>query len=93
VVITDAAAEGEMVFVRRKFGALASDQRDLPAWLAEHEVREVVMESTAQYSRCGGSWRSAGCIWHRRSPIGHRADGKEISGMPNSWRAGTWRGN
>jgi len=43
VVLTDAAAEGEMVFMRRKFGALASDLRQLLAWLAEHAVREVVM--------------------------------------------------
>jgi transposase len=51
VVITDAAREGEFQFERRKFGATESELRQLAAWLAGHEVREAVMESTAQYWR------------------------------------------
>jgi len=49
VVITDAAAEGEFRFQRRKFGTLGSDLKALSEWLAERGVREAVMESTAQY--------------------------------------------
>lgn len=49
VVITDAAREGEFQFERRKFGTTESELRQLAAWLTEHEVREAVMESTAQY--------------------------------------------
>ncbi len=49
VVLTDVAAEGPHHFERRKFGTLASDLLSLAEWLAEREVREVVMESTAQY--------------------------------------------
>src|SRR5580700_8001672 len=49
VVITDAAAEGEFRFERRKLGTLASDLRELAEWLAAEQVREGVMESTAQY--------------------------------------------
>jgi transposase len=49
VVITDAAAEGEFRFERRKFGTVDSELRALSAWLEEHQVREAVMESTAQY--------------------------------------------
>jgi transposase len=49
VVITDGAREGEFQFERRKFGATESELRQLTAWLTEHEVREAVMESTAQY--------------------------------------------
>jgi transposase len=49
VAVTDAAAEGEFVFERRKFGTLDSDLKALAEWLAEREVREAVMESTAQY--------------------------------------------
>jgi transposase len=49
VVIADVAAVGEFQFERRKFGTLGSDLRALAEWLAEHEVREAVMESTAQY--------------------------------------------
>jgi transposase len=49
VVIADAAREGEFQFERRKFGATESELRQLATWLAEHGVREAVMESTAQY--------------------------------------------
>jgi transposase len=49
VVITDAAAEGEFRFERRKFGTLASDLKELAEWLAAEQVQEAVMESTAQY--------------------------------------------
>jgi transposase len=49
VVISDAAQEGEFQFQRRKFGTVASELRQLSAWLAEQGVQEVVMESTAQY--------------------------------------------
>src|ERR1700674_4459394 len=48
VVITDAAAEGEFRFQRRKFGTLDTDLKALAQW-AEQAVREAVMESTAQY--------------------------------------------
>src|SRR5205085_1955033 len=49
VVVANAAAEGEWQFERRKFGTLASDLRELSAWLEAQQVREAVMESTAQY--------------------------------------------
>jgi transposase len=49
VVITDAAVEGELVFERRRFQTLGSDLKALSEWLTAHQVREVVMESTAQY--------------------------------------------
>jgi transposase len=49
VVVTNASAEGEFHFERRKFEALASELTALSEWLAEQAVREVVMESTAEY--------------------------------------------
>jgi transposase len=49
VVVTDAAEVGEFRFERRKFGVGAIELRQLEEWLAEQDVREVVMESTAQY--------------------------------------------
>ena len=49
VVVTDAAAEGECRLERRKFGIEASELRALTEWLTQQGVREVVMESTAQY--------------------------------------------
>ena len=55
VVITTAGEEvadplGEALeFKCRKFGTGASDRQELVRWLKEHNVHEVVMESTAQY--------------------------------------------
>jgi hypothetical protein len=55
VVISDVAGEGEFQFERRKFGAVPSELRALAVWLKEQDVREAVMESTAQY------WKP---VWH-----------------------------
>jgi hypothetical protein len=49
VGIADIAPSGEFQWERRKIGTLDSDVRGLAQWLAEQEVREAVMESTAQY--------------------------------------------
>jgi transposase len=51
VVVADVEVEGEWSFARRQFGATPSELRLVAAWLVEHEVEEVVMESTAQYWR------------------------------------------
>jgi hypothetical protein len=50
LVVADAAAEGEFQFERRKFGTTESELRQLAQWLAERNVREAVMESTALYA-------------------------------------------
>ena len=49
VVITDAAEIGELRFERRKFAAGPAELTVLAEWLAGQDVKEVVMESTAQY--------------------------------------------
>ena len=49
VVVADVEVEGEYQFERRLFGSNPEQLRLLAAWLIEHEVEEVVMESTAQY--------------------------------------------
>jgi transposase len=55
VVVSSMAAEVEdttgaaVEFEYRKFGAGASERNHLVSWLQQHQVREVVMESTAQY--------------------------------------------
>jgi transposase len=49
VVVTDAAEIGEYRFERRKFSADPAELTVLAGWLAERDVKEVVMESTAQY--------------------------------------------
>jgi transposase len=61
VVVADAAAEG-LRFERRKFPAGAEGLRLLSEWLAALEVKEAVMESTAQY------WRP---VWHALEPQCH----------------------
>lgn len=49
VVITDVAEIGEFRFERRKFACGAEGLAELVRWFSEHEVKEAVMESTAQY--------------------------------------------
>jgi transposase len=39
----------EIKFECRKFGTGASERKELVRWLKQHQVQEVVMESTAQY--------------------------------------------
>jgi len=46
--VTDATGAA-MEFECRRFGTGASERNHLVAWLQQHQVREVVMESTAQY--------------------------------------------
>src|ERR1700690_3532849 len=49
VVVADVTATGEWEWEQRSFGTLDSELRQLAEWLCEREVREAVMESTAQY--------------------------------------------
>ena len=49
VVTGDAAQEGEVHLLRRKFGTGEGDLELLAIFLTEFEVQEVCMESTAQY--------------------------------------------
>lgn len=51
VVVADVEVEEDWKFERRQFGATPSQLRVLTEWLVEHDVAEVVMESTAQYWR------------------------------------------
>jgi transposase len=80
VVIADIAKEGEMRFERKKFGTTDSELRHLSAWLAEHEVREGVMESTAQYWKPVWQQLEEQCALHlaqahsNRAPRGRKRD-------------------
>jgi hypothetical protein len=49
VVVADVEVQGEYQFERIRYGSNPEPLRLLVAWLIEHEVEEVVMESTAQY--------------------------------------------
>jgi transposase len=51
VVVADLAATREDAFERRQCGSTPAQLRLLAAWLSEHPVDEVVMESTAPYGK------------------------------------------
>ena len=51
VVVADVAVDGELQFERRTVGTSPEHLRALAEWLVEHDVEEVVMESTAMYWR------------------------------------------
>ena len=51
VVGADVEVDGDFDFERQKAGTTPTDLRRLADWFVEHEVEEVVMESTAQYWR------------------------------------------
>jgi transposase len=51
VVVADVDVDAEYRFDRLKVGTSPAELRGLADWLVEHEVEEVVMESTAQYWR------------------------------------------
>jgi hypothetical protein len=48
-VVVANARETELQFECKRFGTKTGELRDLLAWLQERDVKEVVMESTAQY--------------------------------------------
>ena len=80
VVVTEIAAGGEFHFERRKFGAMDSDLKALSQWLAEWGVREVVMESTAQYWKPVWRQLERQCVLHlaqaqsNQAPRGRKRD-------------------
>src|SRR5258706_16047527 len=51
VAVADVEVDGGFQLERQKVGTTPIDLRRLADWLVEHEVDEVVMESTAQYWR------------------------------------------
>jgi transposase len=70
VVVADVAGEGEYQFERRRVGTSPSQLRSLAEWLAEREVEEAVMESTAQYWR--PVWEALERYWQ---PIRRQREG------------------
>jgi transposase len=64
VVVADVEVDGEYQFDRRMVGTSPAQLRSLAAWLADCEVEEVVMESTAQYWR--PVWEALERVWRPR---------------------------
>jgi transposase len=79
VVIAN-AKDTELRFECRRFGTTASELRHLSAWLQEHAVQEVAMESTAQYWRPVWVALEGQCRLHlaqarsNRGPRGRKTD-------------------
>ena len=93
VVIRQPAGDAT-TYIQRKFGTTKSEISHLAAWLQEHGVREVVMESTAQY------WRP---VWYgleahfqlhlthplkTRAPRGRKSDFRDAQRLADRWDSG-----
>ncbi len=81
VVVAEVEVQGEYEFERIRYGSNPEQLRLLAAWLIEHKVEEVVMESTAQY------WKP---VWGHWSSIGNQSarsgKGQARSREPYTWR-------
>ena len=64
VAVADVEVDDEFHFEHQKVGTTPGDLRRLADWLVEHDVEEVVMESTAQYWR--PVWEALELHWRPR---------------------------
>lgn len=95
VAVGDASlGEGDVEFHCRKFGTTAGQLQHLAAWLGERGVREVVMESTAQYWK--PVWLALEAqfqqhlaqAWSNRAPKGRKTDFKDAQRLVRRQMAG-----
>jgi transposase len=70
VVVSYVEIDGEYEFTRQIFGSSPEPLRSLAAWLVEHQVEEVVMESTGKYWK--PFWGALERYW---KPICQRREG------------------
>jgi transposase len=92
--LSGAMEQERMEFAQRKFGTTSSELLHLKAWLQEHGVAEVVMESTAQY------WKPVWLAleqffslrlaqaWSNRAPRGKKTDFKDAQRLVRRHLAG-----
>ena len=80
--------EGDYHFERLKVGTSPVQLRALAGWLVEHEVEEVVMESTAQYWR--PVWEALERCWRSKRRV--RTDASPLSGTLHLAQAQSNRG-
>jgi transposase len=88
VVVADVDVDGDYHFERRTIGTSPDQLRGLAGWLVDHEVDEVVMESTAQYWR--PVWETLEQQWS--PPRRTRADAPARAGMLHLAQAQSNRG-
>lgn len=95
VAVADASlAEGEMEFENRRFGTTGQELQHLRAWLQERGVKEIVMESTAQYWK--PVWSALEGVaklylaqaWSNRAPRGRKTDFKDAQRLVRRHVAG-----
>jgi transposase len=94
VVVGTPGALAEQDFLIGRFGTTSSELRRLAGWLQQCGVREVVMESTAQYWK--PVWMSLEAdfrlflaqAWSNRAPRGKKADFKDAKRLVRRHCAG-----
>ena len=93
VVVSERTADAEAV-EKRQFGTTRCELKDLSAWLQQHGVEEVVMESTAQYWRpvwlaLEGQFRLRLAQAHsNRAPQGRKSDFRDAARLVRRLLAG-----
>ena len=81
-------------FEMRRFGTTVGEMQHLASWLREHQVTEVVMESTAQYWKpvwLGLEPHFQLCLaqaWSNRAPKGKKTDFKDAQRLVRRHLAG-----
>jgi transposase len=93
-VVVRRERDGKTEYEKRKFGTTHAELEHLAGWLQHLQVREVAMESTAQY------WRP---VWYRleghcelhlchplktRAPRGRKRDFRDAQRLADRWWAG-----
>jgi transposase len=94
VVVSDVSEPGEHRFEKRTFGTGSEQLRQLADWLVEQDVREAVMESTAQYWRPVWQQLEGVCHLHlaqahsNRAPKGRKRDFADAERLVRRYVAG-----
>jgi len=94
VVLSDVSEPGEHHFEKRTFGTGSAQLRELTDWLVAQDVREAVMESTAQYWRPVWQQLEAVCQLHlaqahsNRAPKGRKRDFADAERLVRRFVAG-----
>jgi transposase len=93
-VVVRAERDGQLAYEKRKFGTTRGEIQHLGAYLQHYQVKEVVMESTADY------WRP---VWYVleghfslhlvhplkvRAPRGRKRDYRDAMRLADRWRSG-----
>jgi transposase len=93
-VVVRLMRDGKVVYEQRKYGTTVSQIQILGSWLQELQVKEVAMESTAQYWRPVWYWLEEKFSLHlchplqTRAPKGRKSDYRDAKRLADRWAAG-----